>query len=234
MFGELIGLTQPSSQTAAPIVYRKLRNPIIVVPPVMAVAGAHSKYEIRQRKPNPNSAALLVIDMQNYFSSMAEPILPALRSTVDLCRAAGIPILYTRHRHRSPEDYGMLGEWWNGDLILDGTPGAELLSDIGRRDGDRVVEKCTYSAFEGTGLEETLRAIGVAEVIVTGVMTNLCCETTARDAFVKGFRVFFSTDATATSSRDLHEATLMNMAYGFAYLVDCSKLKTALSPLSIS
>lgn len=124
----------------------------------------------------------------------------------------------------------MLGEWWAGDLIFDGTPGAELLPDIGRRVGDRVVEKNTYSAFAGTGLEETLRDLKVEEVIVTGVMTNLCCETTAREAFVKGFRVFFSTDATGTSNRDLHEATLKNMAYGFAYLVDCLRLKDALSP----
>ena len=94
---------------------------------------------------------------------------------------------------------------------------------------DMVVEKNTYSAFRKTGLEEKLVEMGVKEVIVTGVMTNLCCETTAREAFVRGFRVFFSTDATATSDDDLHEATLKNMAYGFAYLVDCHRLKQALS-----
>ncbi|XXG60368.1 hypothetical protein AAC387_Pa04g2295 [Persea americana] len=70
-----------------------------------------------------------------------------------------------------------------------------------------------------------LRDKGIEEVIITGVMTNLCCETTARDAFVRGFRVFFSTDATATSSREMHEATLLNLGYGFAYLVDCNSLK---------
>lgn len=124
----------------------------------------------------------------------------------------------------------MLGEWWDGDLIIDGTPDAELLPDISRRDGDRVVEKNTYSAFAGTGLEEMLKVMRVEEVIVTGVMTNLCCETTAREAFVRGFRVFFSTDATGASNSDVHESTLKNMAYGFAYLVDCLKLKAALSP----
>lgn len=69
--------------------------------------------------------------------------------------------------------------------------------------------------------------MGVKEVIVTGVMTNLCCETTAREAFVKGFRVFFSTDATATSSLELHDASLKNMAYGFAYLVDSERIREA-------
>lgn len=86
-----------------------------------------------------------------------------------------------------------------------------------------------YIPFLGTNLEETLSEMGAKEVIVTGVMTNLCCETTAREAFVRGFRVFFSTDATATSSADLHDATLKNMAYGFAYLVDCKRLQDAFS-----
>ena len=91
-----------------------------------------------------------------------------------------------------------------------------------------MVEKNTYSAFNKTRLQENLEKIGVKEVIVIGVMTNLCCETTAREAFIKGFRVFFSTDATATFNEELHEATLMNLAFGFAYLVDCDKLRRSL------
>lgn len=90
-----------------------------------------------------------------------------------------------------------------------------------------MVEKNTYSAFGKTDLEERLVDLGVKEVIVSGVMTNLCCETTAREAFVRGFRVFFSADATATVNEELHEATLKNMAYGFAYLVDCQRLRDA-------
>ncbi|CAL0308416.1 unnamed protein product [Lupinus luteus] len=189
----------------------------------------YSKYEIRNRNPNPKSCALLVIDMQNYFSSMATPILPHLNTTISLCRRASIPVFFTRHRHKSPSDYGMLGEWWSGDLVFDGTPEAELMEALDRDGDDMVVEKNTYSAFRNTGLEEKLVEMGVEEVIVTGVMTNLCCETTAREAFVRGFRVFFSSDATATSDKDLHEATLKNMAYGFAYLLDCHKLQHAIS-----
>ncbi|XP_019420688.1 PREDICTED: nicotinamidase 2-like [Lupinus angustifolius] len=189
----------------------------------------YSKYEIRNRNPNPKSCALLVIDMQNYFSSMATPILPFLNTTISLCRRASIPIIFTRHRHKSPSDYGMPGEWWFDDLVFDGTPEAELMEALDRGGDDMVVEKNTYSAFRNTGLEEKLVEMGVEEVIVTGVMTNLCCETTAREAFVRGFRVFFSSDATATSDKELHEATLKNMAYGFAYLLDCHKLKQAIS-----
>ncbi|XP_052154352.1 nicotinamidase 2-like [Oryza glaberrima] len=184
------------------------------------------RYETRRRDPNPRAAALLVVDVQGHFASIAAPAMPALAATVALCRAAGAPVVYTRHVDPMPRS-GPLDEWWPGDRIADGTPAAELLPGSGRREGDLVVEKSTYSGFAGTGLEEALRRMGVEEVIVTGVMTNLCCETTARDAFVRGFRVFFSADATATASQDLQEATLANMAYGFAYVVDCQRLEAA-------
>lgn len=189
---------------------------------------SYNQYDTRERNPNPKASVLLVIDMQNYFSSMAEPILPAITTTIDLCRRASIPVIYTRHSHKSPADYGMLGDWWGGDLILDGTAEAELMPNIGRMPADKVVEKNTYSAFRGTRLEEYLAERGVEEVIVSGVMTNLCCETTAREAFIRGFRVFFSADATATATLEMHKATLMNLAYGFAYLVDCDRLKKSL------
>ncbi|CAN6439682.1 unnamed protein product [Victoria cruziana] len=187
------------------------------------------KFAMRRRDPDPKSAALLVIDMQNYFAAMAGPIVPPIRATIDYCRSAGVPVIFTRHCHRSPEDHGMLDEWWDGDLIFDGTPESRLMPEMGRRDDEPVVEKHTYSGFQGTGLEAMLKKMGRSEVIVTGVMTNLCCETTARDAFVKGFRVFFSVDATATESREMQEATLLNLGYGFAYLIDCQGLKRALA-----
>ncbi|XP_018830122.1 nicotinamidase 2-like [Juglans regia] len=189
------------------------------------MATSYQKYEIRRRNPDPKISALLVIDVQNYFSAMAQPILPNLLSTIHLCRRASIPVYFTRHSHNSSEDHGMLEEWRNGDLIIDGTLEAELMEELDRRPGDVVVEKNTYSAFRDTNLDGLLWERGVGEVIVTGVMTNLCCETTAREAFIRGFRVFFSTDATATSDKELHQATLKNMAYGFAYLVDCERLR---------
>ncbi|KAJ4955442.1 hypothetical protein NE237_012225 [Protea cynaroides] len=125
---------------------------------------------------------------------------------IDLCRNLSIPIIFTRHNLKSPSHYRMLGEIWNNDLIIDGTPEAELMLVLNLKNGDKVLEKNTYSGrkrifipFRGTGLEEYLVERGIKEVIITGVMTNLCCEMTAREAFVRGFRVFFLTDATATS-----------------------------------
>ncbi|OVA10695.1 Isochorismatase-like [Macleaya cordata] len=192
-------------------------------------SSSYEKFEIRKRNPDPKTSVLLVIDMQNYFSSIAKPIMSNIKTTIEICRKASIPVIFTRHSHKSPSDYGMLGEWWDNSLIFDGTLEAELMTEIGRLKDEKVVEKNTYSAFQGTELEEFLVEKGIKEVIVTGVMTNLCCETTAREAFVRGFRVFFSTDATATSDVELHEATIKNLAYGFAYLVDCKRLQAAFS-----
>lgn len=112
-------------------------------------SSSYQKYEIRKRNPNPKTSVLLVIDMQNHFYSMAKPILPAIKTTVELCRNSSVPIIFTRHCHKSPEDYGMLYEWWNGDLIMDGTSDSQLIDGLGKRDGDFVVEKNTYSAFKG-------------------------------------------------------------------------------------
>ncbi|KAL8511419.1 hypothetical protein ACS0TY_017995 [Phlomoides rotata] len=193
------------------------------------MSSSYEKFEIRKRDPDPKSAALLVIDIQNHFSPMARLILPALNSTIDLCRRSSVPIFFTRHCHTYPAASSMLDEWWGGNLIFDGTPDSQLIPDLHRTDSDPIIIKDTYSAFAGTDLEERLKEMGVKEVIVTGVMTNLCCETTAREAFVRGYRVFFSTDATTTSSSELHEATLKNMAYGFAYLLDSQKLQNAFS-----
>lgn len=201
-----------------------LLSPSAMPPP--SSYPTYTRYETRRRDPNPRAAALLVIDVQGHFASLSAPAMPAIAETVALCRAAGVRVVYTRHVDPVPPSRP-LAEWWPGDRITAGTPAVELLPGAGRVAGDLVVEKSTYSAFAGTGLEETLRGMGVEEVIVTGVMTNLCCETTARDAFVRGFRVFFSADATATASQDLQEATLMNMMYGFAYIVDCKRLEAA-------
>lgn len=191
----------------------------------------YSKYVKRDRNPDPKICALLVIDVQNHFSSVVNTIIPQLNTTIQICRRYSIPVIFTQHAERDPEEYPMLAEWWGDDLITEGTEAWRLIPELDvRTEKDTLLAgKYTYSAFRGTGLEDQLKGMGVREVIVTGVMTNLCCETTARDAFVRGFRVFFSTDATATSCEELHDATIMNLAYGFTYLVDCDSLAQKLS-----
>jgi len=190
-------------------------------------------YNIRQASPTPGKAALLVIDMQFYFKSVAQPILDNVISIIECFRSNKGKILFTRHGHRDPKtDGGMLGRWW-GDLILHGSAEWELIDELHVQTSDTIIDKNRYSAFFGTELDDLLKNAGIEDLIITGVLTNCCCETTAREAFMRDYRVFFVADATAAPTEELHLATLKNLAYGFAYIVNtkdlCQKLKNNLS-----
>jgi isochorismate hydrolase len=180
------------------------------------------------RKAAPGRCALLAIDLQNYFGEMVRPVLPNVLSLLETCRERKVPILFTQHGHRNPSvDGGMLGEWW-GDLIEYGSKNWELLAELNPRKDEPVIEKNRYNAFHGTDLDERLKGLGIEDLIVCGVMTNCCCETTARDAFVRDYRVFFVSDATATANEELHIASLQNLAFGFAHIVQAKQVCRAL------
>ena len=180
-------------------------------------------YNIRQALPDSAKAALLVVDMQNYFRDLAQPILNNILYLLTICQSNGVKVIFTRHGHRDPlKDGGMLKEWW-GELIEYGTKGWELMEELNAPQ-ELILDKNRYSAFFNTDLDRRLQGWGVKDLIITGVMTNCCCETTARDAFMRDYRVFFVADATATNDEELHVATLKNLAFGFAYVVDTESL----------
>lgn len=182
------------------------------------------KYNARQALPSLDKTALLVIDMQRCFEGVARPILKSVLGLLDSCRTAGLKIAFTRHGHHDPkQDGGMLARWW-GELIVYGSREWELLEELSPRPEEPIIDKTRYSAFHGTNLDEWLRTNGIEELIITGVLTNCCCETTARDAFVRDYRVFFVADGTATVNDELHLASLKNLAFGFAHVVDSSSL----------
>ena len=169
----------------------------------------------------PGATALLVVDMQGYFLEPAShaylpsaaDIVPGLVSLSRAFWESGLPVIFTRHLN-TEEDAGSLGVWWN-DLIRVEDPLSEITSALDTSIGI-VLEKSQYDAFHGTSLEDTLRERGVERVVVTGVATHLCCETTARAAFVRGFEVTFPVDGTATYDEHHHLATILNLAHGFA------------------
>jgi len=170
---------------------------------------------------SPGATALLVVDMQGYFLEPAShaylpsaaDIVPGLVSLSRAFWESGLPVIFTRHLN-TEEDAGSLGAWWN-DLIRVEDPLSEITSALDTSIGI-VLEKSQYDAFHGTDLEDTLRERGVERVVVTGVATHLCCETTARAAFVRGFEVTFPVDGTATYDEHHHLATILNLAHGFA------------------
>lgn len=174
--------------------------------------------------PRIRNTSILIIDMQEYFRTILRPILDNILPLLQAAKEREISVFFTRHQHRLPEEPGMLGKWW-ADLILKDTPEANLLPELGPISEEKVIIKNTYSAFYKTVLDKKLKQGGIKDLVIGGVMTNLCCETTAREAFVRGYRVFFLADGTSTVNEDFHLATLKNLSYGFATLLTCQQLR---------
>ena len=108
-------------------------------------------------------------------------------------------------------------------------PGAhywQLWPELDVRAEDAVIEKCRFSAFTpgASGLDALLRGLGIDTVIVTGTLTNCCCESTARDAMQLNYRVLLAADANAALSDEEHAATLQIMALVFADLHSTDEL----------
>jgi isochorismate hydrolase len=183
---------------------------------------------------SPKRSALLVLDMQGYFLNpsshafipSALAIIPGIHSLIQAYRSHKQPIFFTRHTNTS-QDACAMGRWWH-DLIAEGSPLSQITPELEVRDIP-VLRKSQYDAFFNTDLEARLRAAQVSQVLVSGVMTHLCCETTARSAFMRGFDVFALVDGMATYNAKFHQASLLNLAHGFATLVLTSEVLSAWS-----
>lgn len=177
----------------------------------------------------PESAALLIIDMQKYFLAKNSPafiaaapaIIPKIRKLRAAFEGRGRPVVFTRHLNSS-KNAGMLLRWWE-EIITAGDPLSEIAPGLGAENAGIIV-KTQYDAFHKTSLESLLRKRGVEQVVITGVMTHLCCETTARSAFMRGFAVFFPVDGTASQNEGFHRSALLNLSHGFAVPVLVSEV----------
>lgn len=189
-----------------------------------AVDMLHKVSEQVQRRSipfQPDQSALVVLDMQKYFLEdssharipSAQAIIPGIGKLIKVYAARSLPVIFTRHLN-STEDAKLMAEWWR-ELIHEENPLSEIAEELHLPNGI-VVKKSQYDAFYETPLENILKKKGVNQVVICGVMTHLCCETTARSAFMRGFEVFFTVDGTATYNESFHLATLLNLSHGFA------------------
>lgn len=187
---------------------------------------------MKRRGPSfdPAKAALLVVDMQDYFLDPASHarVMGArrlLRKVVALAesfRKRNRPVILTRHLN-TRTDAGLLGTWWS-EVIAESSPLSGIAAELARLPKAVAMRKTQYDAFHKTPLERKLRALNVTQLVIAGVVTHLCVETTARSAFVKGFPVFLPVDATASFDRRHHRASLLNLSHGFAELVLTSEI----------
>ena len=162
-------------------------------------------------KIDPLTTAVLVIDMQadfldpgsGVFVEMGYKFLPKMVPFLDKCREKGVTLIYSMDVIRPDKrNIGKSGEFCEpikqGRMCVDGTPGADICPVIYPKDGDILMKKSKYSFFFGTDLLNTLTTIGIKTVIVTGVCTDCCVFSTARDAGMYNFDVGLLSDLTGT------------------------------------
>lgn len=186
----------------------------------------------------PARMALVNVDIQNYFVTGSAPdgliVLERINRLAGVCREVGIVVFHIRHTLPAGLAPGVLGEIFptvktQGFLDRDSETAA-FHQDLVREPRDILLEKPHYGAFYDTNLELLLRRRGIDTIMITGIETNVCCETTAREAMVRDLRVFFLSDGTATGgvpgiSRDqVQRATLATLGTCFAQVLTVDEM----------
>jgi isochorismate hydrolase len=200
---------------------------------VKNIAGVLKKQEFA-----PQKSALIVIDMQKYFCDESSipfvpsvpAIIPKIKRLTEEYAAKNLPVIFTRQVNTF-QDAGMMSKWWRHTISRESalseiTPEfaisqAVILSEQSERKdlNTFILDKPQYDAFYNTGLEDFLREKGVSQLVITGLLTHLCCETTARSAFVRGFETFVCVDGMVTYKEIYHTSSLINLAHGVSSLV---------------
>jgi isochorismate hydrolase len=187
--------------------------------------------KLRNQHPLPNRfirPALLLIDMQRYFIDSeyrayipsAQAIVPVLADLQHTCCAHAVPIIQTQHIN-DLSNANQMEHWWK-ELITESHPGVAIHPKIEHTQAIRVV-KTQYDAFWESRLPEILIHNNIHDLLIGGVMTHLCCETTARAAFVRGYRCFFICNGTATYTEAHHRSSMLNLAHGCCYILSVAE-----------
>ena len=180
-----------------------------------------SQFDLHKNRLEIQKSALLILDMQDFFHNdkshafvpSAKAIIKPIRSLTDLFISNKLPVIITKHIN-TKANAKQMDAWWR-DLLTEDSEFSQIISDFDIPQAELII-KSQYDAFYNTSLHDILQKNNIEQIIITGVMTHLCCETTARSAFVRGYNVFFPIDGTATYNEEFHIATLTNLAHGFA------------------
>jgi nicotinamidase-related amidase len=148
-----------------------------------------------------------------------EDSLSRILLAMDAAQAAHVPVIVIRHVSQSPD----------AATFRQGTPAWDLHQEVAKRPRDLLFEKTLPGSFTGTRLDAWLRENAIRSVVISGYMTQMCCDTTARQAFHKGYAVKFLADATGTLSvsnsagtirdADLHRAILVTQQMRFSQVM---------------
>ncbi|WP_158585616.1 cysteine hydrolase family protein [Pseudooceanicola sediminis] len=192
------------------------------------------------------NTALLVVDMQKAFIdnqyslgqlgldvTPLQAAIPGCVSLVKMARAAGIPVIFTRYVYMpGMVDFGLhrgaKGDerLTNGSLGF-GTEEIEVIDELGVRPDDIVIDKSRPSSFYGTRLEPVLTSMGIRNLVVCGVTTNICVETTVRDAGQRDYGTYVVKDAVAEFTPERNHYALVGMGWSFAEVVETADIAAA-------
>jgi ureidoacrylate peracid hydrolase len=205
-----------------------------------------------REKVDPKNAAVVIVDVQNDFChsdgasarngrdvSMAQAMAPNLKRLVDAAREAGSPVVFVRmaqteHTMSEVSQEHKLRRGTEVPVCVEGTWGVEFY-EVEPEPGEAIVTKHRYSAFIGTDLDLVLRSKGVKSLIITGVATNVCVESTARDAFMMDYYVVFVGDCSACSAGiEVHQATLDNIERTFGIVASADEVIACWQPSPVT
>jgi ureidoacrylate peracid hydrolase len=192
-------------------------------------------------KAVPEKTALINVDMQNCFVEGSPisavdglTILDRINRLSAACRDAGILIVHTRFVLRSDgSNMGVLGSLAppvKAGILNRGAESAAFHPKLVVDSEDILLDKPRFGAFYGTDLEMILRSRGIDTIIISGIATNVCCETTAREGMVRDFKVFFLSDGTSTatmgnaSAAELQKASLATLGFLFAQVITVEEM----------
>jgi ureidoacrylate peracid hydrolase len=193
---------------------------------------------------DPSRTALVVVDMQNAFMMPgvghavcleAQEIVPNINRLAAAVRDAGGRIVWIKGVYReetleswsiSYEMSGPAGRDRRIAALSPGTKGYELWAGLDVLPEDLIVEKTRFSAFiQGSSdIEQVLRSQGLDTVLIAGTVTNVCCESTARDAMMRNFKTIMVTDANAAANDEEHNAALAGFYLVFGDIMSTDQL----------
>ena len=191
---------------------------------------------------NPRHTAIVVVDMQNDFCaengyihttqgadmsgnrSLAERIGRLVRAGRTAgCEIVWVKAIYDHDLLPAPMLSKMLERGNGAVCCASGSWGADFY-EISPENGEQVVEKRCYSAFHNTQMDDILRRRGIKSLIITGVATNVCVDSTLREAFFHGYYIVMPPDCVGSANMPLHEATIKSVEFIFGDVPESRKV----------